>query len=185
MGSRRFLLTFLVGGLLFVGVGFYWYGGTGSEDSASVETGEVAEEEQVKHEFTKFQLVETTSESEVWKLTAPYSKQSGDTLDLKQPHLVLRQSGDTTAVITSQTGQYRMDRGTLRLVGDVVIHRPAYEQTLKTEVLNWDRTEGTIETDKTVIIESPRGRLRAVGMWADLAAERMKFQSNVQFLSGS
>jgi len=179
MGSRKLLLIALV---LFGGVmGWYWI----AQDSPPKEpsTEPASEEESIDHDFSDFELVETKSNNEAWHLTAPYSKQSGDTLALNDPQLVYKKSGDTSAVITSNTGNYDLKRGILYLRGNVVIRRPGENQVLRTEVLNWNRTEGTIITDRKVDIESPRGHLEAVGMWANLAEERMKFQSNVQFIS--
>lgn len=179
MGSRKLLLI----GLLLIGgiMGWYWI----VQDSPSEEppADSSSQEESVKHDFSDFELVETKSNNEAWHLTAPYSKQSGDTLALDDPQLVLKSSGETSAVITSNKGNYDLTRGILYLSGNVVIRRPSEKQVLRTEVLNWNRTEGTINTDERVDIESPRGQLSAVGMWAHLAEERMKFQSNVQFTS--
>lgn len=179
MGSRKLLLI----GLLLVGgiMGWNWIVQYSSSEDSSANSS--PEEESVEHDFSDFELVETKSSDEVWHLTAPYSRQSGDTLALNNPQLVLKSSGDTSAVITSNKGNYDLRSGILYLIGDVVIRRPSQKQVLRTEVLNWNRTEGTIMTDEEVDIESPRGRLRAVGMWASLAEERMKFQSNVQFSS--
>lgn len=104
-------------------------------------------------------------------------------MDLTDPFVTLRENGDTTATIRAKQGIYNTRTRFLTLKGRVRVRRPYEDRVLKTEVLNWDQSKGTIDTDEVVHIESPGRTLRAVGLWADLSEERVRFKSDVEVLS--
>jgi LPS export ABC transporter protein LptC len=169
--------------LLLVGVGIVWWNWGSSPSTGNGSDTSTSKNGIIEQQVSEFSLVETTGPGEVWTLKAPSSTRSGETTTLRSPYVTLREKGDTTAVITAEQGLYNMTEQRLTLRGNVRINRTLQRQVLMTEVLNWDQSKGTIETDHPVKITSPGRTLRAVGIWADLSEERVQFQSNVSVLS--
>lgn len=176
--NRKTLITLL--GIVLGGIVLWWL--SAPEPPGPTNSGE-NNSSSVEQEVSRFELVETTGPGEVWELTAPYSSRSGNNLDLEKPYVVLREEGDTTVIITAEQGLYHLSDRTLTLTGDVRVRRIRENQVLKTEVLNWDQSKGTLDTEEAVRIESPGRILRAVGLWANLSEERVQFKSNVEVLS--
>ncbi len=180
MGSYRSLLLIGVFAGL-IGGAVYWYVAPPSPDAPpEPDPREKSKPSQTIEDFT---FVENTGPREVWKIRAPKARRSDGSLVLDSPRITLVRAGDTTVRITSREGEYQLDEKKIQLRGDVVVRRLKQEQTLRTEILNWDRKDGTITTDQPVRLESPRGVLTAVGLRADLTQERMRFQSDVEYSS--
>lgn len=187
MGSRRYLVILLA----LVGLGLLAYGLFGTSDSApspssrSNSTDVSGDTEALQHQVEDFQLTLTVSPNEIWHLSAPRADRRPGEVHLTSPAVALEQDGETTVTLTSKTGVYRFDDRYLEMNGDVVVRRLPRNQTLRTNVLGWSLSSGILKTDARVRLETAEGTLTARGLWANFSEERLKFLSEVQYLSHS
>jgi lipopolysaccharide export system protein LptC len=96
------------------------------------------------------------------------------------PIMDIRRPNGEKWLITSQQGQWREAEENLTLIGDVKANRTPKPMTITSEkMIAYPKTKQA-ETDLAVTITTPTGILRAIGMRADLDADRIEFLQNVR-----
>jgi lipopolysaccharide export system protein LptC len=99
---------------------------------------------------------------------------------LTTPIMDLRRANGERWIIKSQQGQWQEDLERLTLSGNVDAQRSPEAMTITTEkLLAYPKTKQA-ETDLAVTIRTPTGILRAIGMQADLNADRIEFLQDVR-----
>lgn len=178
--NRRYFLTLLVVVLGGVAFGYFLFGSDPSTPPDTTSSGQSVGNDQT---LAGFSLTENRAQNEVWRLFSPKANKRGDTVHLASPRVVLSVKGETRAIITADSGTYRLSQRLLVLRGNVVLDRTRKNQVLETSVLNWDRESGMLETSARVELRMPRGRLTATGMRAQLRKEIIRFLSDVEYSS--
>ncbi|GEO04229.1 hypothetical protein AAE02nite_18930 [Adhaeribacter aerolatus] len=104
------------------------------------------------------------------KLTSPLQLQyeSGDGVYPKGINLVfLDEKGGVNNTVRANYGKYIRQKDMYIIRGNVVVHNPNKEETLRTEELQWDRQTRKIFTEKFVTIQTKEDILKGYGMTAN------------------
>jgi len=177
MDSRRryFLIFVLVLALIPAGYGVYrFYFSSFSHPEQDEEI------PQISHYIDSFRLVETPSSGETWIISAPRAERENMIIRLVEPDLIYKMDGDTIARASAHRGLYSEYDDILELEGNVEVQQDNPPRKLETEKLTWRRRDGILESDSHVKFTDERGDFEAVGLYWDIPAERVEFQSDIQ-----
>jgi LPS export ABC transporter protein LptC len=101
------------------------------------------------------------------KLTSPLQLQyeSGDGVYPKGIDLVFYdENGGINNTLRANYGKYLRQKDMYIIRGNVILHNPNKDETLRTEELQWDRQTRKIFTDKFVTIQTKNDILKGYGM---------------------
>jgi LPS export ABC transporter protein LptC len=104
------------------------------------------------------------------KLTSPLQLQyeSGDGVYPKGIDLVFfDKKGQVNNTVRANHGRYIREKDIYIIRGNVVLHNPSKDETLRTEELQWDRRTRKIFTDKFVTIQTKDEILKGHGLTAN------------------
>ena len=104
------------------------------------------------------------------KLTSPLQLQyeSGDGVYPKGINLVfLDAKGGINNTVRANYGKYLRQKDIYIIRGNVIVHNPNKDETLRTEELQWNRQTRKIFTDKFVTIQTKEDILKGYGMTAN------------------